>query len=107
MPVFAKIEDSIKYTIKQHMDENPDGAWEDHYNFMAWAYVGEYLTDDPVISYIGAHYDKLIENLCKSYKGVEKGDLVTYIGQVIAEKEYSYHKAWGVIDDYDPNIPDC
>lgn len=109
MPVYAKIEDSIKETIRQHMDRNPDGAWEDHYNFIAWAYVGEYLTDDPIISKIGAQYDNLLRDLKKTYSGVENGDLVTYVGQVIADNEYSYLKAWGAIEVYEhvPDYPDC
>ena len=107
MPVYTKIEDSIKDSIRQHMDRNPDGTWEDHYNFIAWAYVGEHLTNDPIIDQMSAHYENLMNDLCKAYKGVEKGDLVSHVGQVIAEKEYGYLKAWGVIKDYDPLVPDC
>ena len=112
MPVYTKIEDSIKDSIRQHMDRNPDGAWEDHYNFIAWAYVGEHLTNDPIIDQMSAHYENLMNDLCKAYGGVEKADLICQVGEVIADNEYSYLKAWGAIEVYDtvpdyPNWPDC
>ena len=109
MPVYTKIEDSIKETIRQYMDNNPDGAWEDHYNFTTWAYIGEYLTDDPIISKIGSQYDKLIREISGSYGAVGNGELVKLIGEVIADNEYSYLKAWGAIEVYEhiPDYPDC
>ena len=109
MPVYAKIEDSIKETIRQHMDENPKGVWDDHYTYTAWAYKGLWPMEDPILKELVEWYDGILDVLKKQYSGVELGELVKLIGEVIADNEYSYLKAWGAIEVYEhiPDYPDC
>ena len=109
MPVYAKIEDSIKDSIRQYTEKNIEGSWDDHYSFVSWAYHGFSMFEDPILHEVGLEYQKLVDVLHKNYPEVDSGELVKLLGEVIAENEYSYMKAWGAIEVYDttPDFPDC